>query len=541
MRSERLIKALPTLLILAVSLLGVGLMVYATRWGPTVYSDGVVYLLSADSLAKGDGLGITWGSGRFHALDGFPPLYSLVVALLETMGLSMVSAARLVSVAGFGALIGAMGVLGMRATHSVGVGLSVCLLLVTSPLLLAQFANAGSEGVFYLTGLSGLVLLLVAEESGRRGVWALAAVLLGLAFLSRYVGVSLILTASLFTAFAAGWPSRGRLWKGARVAAIAIGMMLPWLLWTHSTSGTLGGKTPHVLGNLWAESEPLRAGLIDITWKWLPLLGGIQASYRVRGIVLLVALLSLIGILIACVAAARRPPGELTGVVPLARWGAVLLLWGVLYALVHAVAFLTAYPTPDISLRILTPLNLSGAMAALGVAWLVPKVSRPRSPLVALPLVALLLLVIPNARQSIQLANSLNREGEGFTSRTWQDSKLIAAVRQLPEGTPIITNAPDAIIFLTGRPTYWIPEIMRGLESPEFSTFGEHPERSEEERAFRERGGVLVFAPGIESQLQTIYRERTRDRLESMTHGLRVLWWNGPDQAIYSYPEVGGP
>lgn len=163
MRSDRLVRALPYGLILALSLLGAGLMASATRWGPTVYSDGVVYLLSADSLAKGDGLGITWGSGRFHALDGFPPLYSLVVALLETLGLGLIPAARLVSVAGYGALIGIVGVLAMRATASAGLGLSVCVFVLTSPLLLVQFASAGSEGVFYLTGIAGLTLLLVAE------------------------------------------------------------------------------------------------------------------------------------------------------------------------------------------------------------------------------------------------------------------------------------------------------------------------------------------------------------------------------------------
>jgi hypothetical protein len=161
--------------------------------------------------------------------------------------------------------------------------------------------------------------------------------------------------------------------------------------------------------------------------------------------------------------------------------------------------------------------------------------------LIALPVVALLLLVVPNGRQTMQLANALNRQGDGFTSRSWQTSELIAAVSELPDGTPIITNAPDALIFLTGRPTYWIPEIMRGQEAPDSSPFGAHPERSEEERAFRDRGGVLVFAPGIEAQLQSIYGERTRDRLESMTRGLRVLWWNGPDQAIYTYPESESP
>jgi hypothetical protein len=529
------------LLIIAVSLLGMGLMAYATRWGPTVSSDGVVYLLSADGLAKGTGLGITWGSGRFHALDGFPPLYSLVVALLERVGLSMLSAARLVSVVCYGALIGVMSLLGLRATRSVGTGLSVCIFLVTSPLLFRQFASAGSEGLFYLTGLSGFMLLLIAEQTGRRRDWALAAVLLGLAFLSRYVGVSLILTGCLFAVFAVGWPVRGRLWKGAMVAAIAIGMMLPWLFWTQLTSGTVGGKTPHALGDLWAESEPLRAGIIDFMWTSLPLLGGMQASYRVRGVVLVVVLMSLIVFLIGSVAAARRRPGEHTGVVPLVNWGALFLLWGVLYALVHAVAYLTAYPTPTVSVRLLTPLYISGAIAGLGVVWLIPRVFGLRTLLIALPVVALLLLVVPNGRQTMQLANALNRQGDGFTSRSWQTSELIAAVSELPDGTPIITNAPDALIFLTGRPTYWIPEIMRGQEAPDSSPFGAHPERSEEERAFRDRGGVLVFAPGIEAQLQSIYGERTRDRLESMTRGLRVLWWNGPDQAIYTYPESESP
>ncbi len=84
-----------------IALVGAAGLSYTMPHGPTVFSDGVVYLLSADNLVKGEGFGIVWGSGRFHPLAGYPPLYPILVALAELPGLGMLAAARATAVAAY--------------------------------------------------------------------------------------------------------------------------------------------------------------------------------------------------------------------------------------------------------------------------------------------------------------------------------------------------------------------------------------------------------------------------------------------------------
>jgi hypothetical protein len=541
MDRRRSIPTLACLLFAGLSLLAAAIMYVATHWGPTVSSDGVVYLLSADSFARGEGLGITWGSGRFHALDGFPPLYSLIVALLEKSGLGMVAAARVVSVVSFAGLVGGVGALTMRATRSLGLGLSVSVFLMTSPLLIGQFANAGSEGPFYLAGLSGLVLALVADQTHRWRDWLLVGILLGLSFLSRYMGVAMILSTAVYVTFTGTDPLRRRLGQAATMVVIAFGMIVPWLVWTHTTSGSVGGKSAHAISDLWGASEPLRAGLIDILWGWLPLVGQTGASYRVRGILLVLVVLGMLAVVFAVVSMARRRPGRFAQAMLMVRFALLFLTFAIVYAAVHAVAFLMASPTPDVSLRILAPLDVAGVLVALAVAGSIPMLRSSRKALLLLPAAVLVVVAIPNGLESFNLVTSLERDGGGYTGRGWRSYELLAAVGELPRGTPIITNAPDAIIFLTGRPTYWIPEIMRGEPDPYGSRFGDHPDQSEEEQAFREKGGVLVIAPGIEAQLRQIYGDDAPVRLEAMTRELKVVWREGNDQAIFSYPDSGEP
>lgn len=521
------------------ALAGAAMLAYATVHGPAVYSDGVVYLLSADNLVKGDGFGIIWGSGRFHPLAGYPPLYPLLVALVETTGLGVLAAARATAIASFGLTILAVGYLGYMATGSKGLGLSAAAFTLCSPMLFEQYANAGSEGGFYLTGLAGLAVVLLAAQSGKRASWIMGAILTGMGFLSRYVGISLILTGLLWALFAGTSPARRRITDAVIFVGISMGLMLPWLAWAYSATGTIGERAVHSVGDLWSYTEPLRSGLIDIAWGWLPGIGAMEATYRIRGSILVGIWLVVLAVVIGFLVNARRGRLTLPRATRLAKWSGLFLLFGVVYGAVHALAYVTTYPTPDVSERLLTPLYLSGVLAVLGVLWMVPEARPSWRPLLAVPAVIVAVLVLPGIREIPPLARALRSEGGGFTSSYWRSSQTVAMVRGLPEGTPIISNAADALIFLTGRPTYWIPELMMGEPDPGFSRFGDHPERSEEEQVFRYRHAALVVFPWIESQFRQLYGDAGQERTEELTRGLEVYWRAGANEGIYFYPEDG--
>lgn len=533
--SERRIRLLLIALVALTSFASAGIMIYTTRWGPAVYSDGVVYLLSADSLSRGGALGIVWGSGTQRYMSGFAPLYSLLVAGLETLGLSMLTAARVLSVACMSGLVLILGLLGHRVTRSAGVGLALSLFAATSPQLLVQIAAAGSEGVFYVTGMAGLLLTLVAEESGKRAHLVLSAILLGLALLSRYVGLSIVVAAALYVLLLAGRPTRERILRAGVTAGLPLAMSLPWLAWTRHVSGSAGGKSLHAIGNIWEQTQGFRVTVVDTMWRWLPLTDAVEASYRTRLGLLSAGVVVLLVILAGAAAIARRP-GRDPGLRPLIRMTSIYLLWGMVYLAVHAGSYLAISPKPDINDRLLTPVYIAAVVAVLGAAWLAWRAIPFKSIRVVLALLLVGVIVIPNAGALRREAESLHQQGGGFTSPYWRQSQTVDAVRGLPEGTPIISHAADALIFLTGRPTYWIPELMQGQAQDGLARFGDHPESSEEEYAFRYRGGALVVFPWIEEDFRDLYGGAAGDRADALTNGLEVYWSPGENEGVFFYP-----
>ena len=97
---------------------GMLLIVYGTRWGPWAFSDAVGYMVNARNLATGKGLGLYRPSGQFVPLVSHPPLYPLVLIALSGPQLDLVGAARLFDVLSFGILIFASGWLFYRLTGS---------------------------------------------------------------------------------------------------------------------------------------------------------------------------------------------------------------------------------------------------------------------------------------------------------------------------------------------------------------------------------------------------------------------------------------
>ena len=54
------------------------------------------------------------------------------------------------------------------------------------------------------------------------------------------------------------------------------------------------------------------------------------------------------------------------------------------------------------------------------------------------------------------VSNSNN--GLGFSSKAWQDSELILQIKNLPPGSPIISNSPHAVYILTGNSAQALPK-----------------------------------------------------------------------------------
>jgi hypothetical protein len=100
------------------AVLGMALLVVATRLGPGVGGDATIYINSAQNLLKGAGLGLVGPRGEFRLLPYFPPFFSLVLSFLGLFRVDLVAAARWLNILCFGGSVWLAGFMLWKATRS---------------------------------------------------------------------------------------------------------------------------------------------------------------------------------------------------------------------------------------------------------------------------------------------------------------------------------------------------------------------------------------------------------------------------------------
>jgi hypothetical protein len=69
----------------------------------------------------------------------------------------------------------------------------------------------------------------------------------------------------------------------------------------------------------------------------------------------------------------------------------------------------------------------------------------------------LLAVVVANAPHATAVGLNLHQNGQGYTERQWKESETVDFVKSLGIAVTVYSNGPDAIHFLTGRRTQWVP------------------------------------------------------------------------------------
>ena len=72
-------------------------MIIATHLGIGLYPDSIVYIGTARSILNGDGVRFLNDMGEIAPVTQYPPLYSLMIAVLGVLGLDPLDGARWIS------------------------------------------------------------------------------------------------------------------------------------------------------------------------------------------------------------------------------------------------------------------------------------------------------------------------------------------------------------------------------------------------------------------------------------------------------------
>ena len=245
----------------------IALSLYTTSaHGVRTSPDSLYYISTARSLLNGEGLvahmpavidvltgGVTTFEETAEArpLTHWPPLYPISLAAIGLTGLDLFSGARYLNALLFGANVWLIGWLILREIGSTGWSLAASLAMITSPALLRIHSFAWSEPLFILLTTISLFLLIYHHRSNHLGLLILAGICSALAFLTRYIGVTVVLTGALVLVSFSGSDVWSRIKRTVLYGAVACLPMALWLIRNYRLTHFLTGENPRASSDLY--------------------------------------------------------------------------------------------------------------------------------------------------------------------------------------------------------------------------------------------------------------------------------------------------
>ncbi len=438
---------------IVLSLCAVALALLCTsRYGVGTTPDSASYLSAARSLLAGKGF--LYFDSRVYTQ--WPPLFPTLLALFGAVGIEPLTGARLLNSAAFGAIVFLASRLFAGSTASRAFTLLGTVAVLLSAPLLTVSIMTWSEPVFIVLMLS--FVLLLARFLNRPSLSALLAVsaVAALACLQRYAGVTLILAGSLLIVVATSKASVvQRLKYLVAFGVVSATPLALWLLRNRLAGATVGGHSfrPASVGQL---TRAFSVGLDTL----VPWFFTARAPYpaRIIGLGIILALAAVLAV-VAHVKLRERGRSRLTHVATVVAVGTVYFCF-----LATSAAGLGWDPEP----RLMAPLYVlamvlvaTGAEAALHLLQVAESRQRWLAP--AGIGVCALWLLYPLTETYHSVRHSWQHGPGGYSTPAWQQSAMMAWLRQHPLDGAIYSNVPDAVYILTGATAettphhYWTP------------------------------------------------------------------------------------
>jgi 4-amino-4-deoxy-L-arabinose transferase-like glycosyltransferase len=437
----------PLLVMAMVASIGGALVVFTTEWGAGVTRDSTIYINAARNLLMGYGLSHPPGTPLTH----YPPLYPLVLSLSGLLGKDPLDGARWVQAFLLFATLWCSVMMIFRATSgSLLAWLTGFLLLLTSQTVIYVYSFAWSESLFILLSVSGFLMLGEYLKEPKPLLFMASSMVIGLAFLTRYVGVSLVITGCCFILLFSRLNTIKRWTATVIFGAISIFPMCLWLLRNRVVGGTLTNRTlvrhPPTL-------EDINAAVLTMS-MWL----GIPQDWplSLKTSLLALSALAILTSYVILVWSYKRKRAVQESPIPL-YLPSLFIILAVCYLLFLGISISFVDAHTPLDMRVLSPLFVFGAigMVCLGYhLW----VQFGKKQAVAIPILMISFLFIGNqVVSSVPLVASFHNEGIGFASKYWKHSQIMELVKSVPEDITIYTNGPDAIDILAGKSALMIP------------------------------------------------------------------------------------
>jgi hypothetical protein len=449
---------------------------YASAAGIGLSPDSVVYVETARSLLRGDGLE-SGGAPLTH----FPPLYPLLLAVFGAAGGDVLVSARVLHALLWAVVILlASGVAWSASGRVAAAALPAAVFLAAAAGLIEIHSTAWSEAPFFVFLLAAW-LAIDRYLAGRGRGWLIAAGCgLGAAALTRYVGIVLVAPAVICVWLFGAEQTAKRDRPAFVLACVA---WLPPLLWLVRNAVLVGTATNRTLTIHPPDLGAVREGVYTVSYWFFPppvLAAPVRALVALLGLVVLTG--SVMLGLRSLAAARRRGDG--------APLRSMLALSFVFYGsfLLFSRTFLDAHTKFDN--RILSPLLLAGVLLACAAPAAVGGEPRLRAAAGAVAVVVTA-AVLGNLPWTVHVIRDRHTNGFGYSSPVWRDSPTLGWLRGLPAQVPVFSNAPESIRLYLDRRAAIVPRLRSptsGRQNPDLEN-----EVGKMVAALTSDGGLVVY------------------------------------------------
>jgi 4-amino-4-deoxy-L-arabinose transferase-like glycosyltransferase len=432
--------------------IGMLLVLQATPHGLGLSDDSIAYIAGARSMAAGNGYREAWLASN-GPVTHFPPAFPSVLAFFGSFGIDPLRATRWVNALLFGLNTALLGVLGWRMTRSLMAGLVLAALFVASGEMFQVHAVAMSEPLFIFLSLLSFWMFDLYFERDQHWWWLVACgIFVGIAYLTRYAGLALVAT------FIVALLILHKSWR-ERLASIGIFLAsaLPWALgWSIRNRLEAGNVTNRAFAWHALTSENISPGWRVFSEFLIPIEAWQRAVIKQTVIVEGLIILVLGAVLVWVVATGWKylsKPQQAEGrkdAQEVISFTAGLYIFAYLASIVASMLMFDA--ATKFKLRILAPVLVS--LLILLVAFGIWLGYRQRE---VVAVMAILLVGVSIYKQSTTV-NAWEKNGLGYASFQWYDSKAMEYLRSLPRDVMIYTNEPGAVYLYTGRGCYVLPD-----------------------------------------------------------------------------------
>ncbi|GAP19970.1 hypothetical protein [Leptolinea tardivitalis] len=520
-------------LTLLAAIVGMTLAAWSTRLGPGVGGDATIYLTSAQNLAKGIGLGLVQPDGSFRLLPYSAPLFPLILSPFSAVQLDLTVVSRWFNILLFGGLIFLIGFSSLKAFGGNWIAILPAWLAACSPILLPVYSWAMAEPVTMLLGFAGLILILghLDEPYPNRWSWPeWAGLLLGLAAAARYSAAAFLAAGAVICLFWPAWPFYKRLLTAFRTGLVGIIPLGIWVLVQIGQTASVSARSMLTIAEMGGRFMLFWPQFVSAMLVWL-LPASFQEGLSYPMWIQAVPVVFFLFILAAgSIWVNVKGQNKLTG-----RLVNMLWIFAGIYSAVLLLVYLTTYPPITIDNRMLSPVHI--AVIWIAAVLLISLWGEPENKTWQIVFaLAMLVFVGWYGWRTVRIVRQNAETGLGYNSIAWQQSKIIAAVKAIPESQNLVTNETMALLYLTGRVAKPVGEIYADKPVYPFSRYGDGPEGNDPAEAeFKKGDSLLVVFNSLENQFESIYGDRAKERAETFVNGLRVDAF-GDDGAIYDYP-----